>query len=301
MNFILPIFNVNFNNSTLNSENIEGESFVYEVLKSNLDLTFNKEHFSSNTFQIERIQFPTSDNVHLFVDNYSSEKIYYTISCANYQETDHSMYNPSKLESYLIGIFTLYLDLPFAIASSLVRSYEDGGNYAQSYFRHGLRLFAVYFLPVSTPMWMIMDEINTWFNNQSGVNTLYYAAGTARSECIIDDDFVHLEIWFHGTLDYESFDGEKVEGDVNSGFLTVYNKTNGVLLGLRYLGTFNGKINNKKVDFIDELQLELLSFDLPSLSLYSVFTPNASIYNIFFLTISSIVVAVSFRKIMSKD
>jgi hypothetical protein len=182
-------------------------------------------------------------------------------------------YEPDLLNSFIAVYFSYYLQTTLAIATFTASDFDEYGDFDSTDASLGMRLEALFFVPPNETIWSIWEETCEWYSNGSAIKTEFFD-GVTKCNFELVDDIVLIESWTHGRIKQDHR-----EGYHNQGFLTAYNKTTGVLLGLRSKGTFYGMVlGNYIVDSSSELHLELASFDLPEFSLYTTnSTPSLGI------------------------
>lgn len=273
-------FTLEGNSTTHRTNNLKEQSFVYEILTSTIDTTIRRDHYSINTFQINGNQFSTDNSVRLTVNNYTSDFINYTLSCSDYETQESFPFNDSL--TYLFVYINYYKYSAFSMASWIAFDVSNQNDFNNTYYSKGLELEILYFLPPTENLWDYFEELSLFFNNQSNINTEIITDGTIQCQYNETDEMVQFESWVYGSTKNADYNG-----DFNCGLITVYNKTSGVLNGLRTIGSYTGKINGIKIDYFHELHLELSNYNLPELSIYSEI---ASLPGIFFTTLSFLII-----------
>ena len=179
--------------SVSSSNSIKGESFIYEILTSDISVKVRRNQFSVDTFQIHLNQFSTNNTVDLVVDNFDDEMINYSLSCDDYQTNESSPFCEKYLDIHLFSYVSYYLiNSPLVIPSHFVDAYDDHRNFTTSYYSKGFQLELVYFLPVNDTTWTRLEEISTTFNNNSLFATEFFT-GLLQCNYTEVDDVIFIE------------------------------------------------------------------------------------------------------------
>lgn len=179
------------------------------------------------------------------------------------------------LDSVLYVFIRHFLIYPEIIASNFAYDYIEFGNFNSCYYSIGLQLETLFFLTVNNSVWNSLQEVLSYYENKDN----YYENDDFEVATVFIDSngLIYLEGWFSGALAYD--DEEYV---INNGFQWVFNKTSGVLYGLRIKGSMDGKYDDFRIACHTEFHMELLNYDLPEFSLYDHVTPVFGSYMIYF-------------------
>lgn len=253
------------------------QSFTYEVITSSLDVSHKREHFvKDDVFQYFLQQFSKSSPITISVVNVSDWIINYTFSCQGSNISRLSPLDPTMLYSHMSQYINNLLFYSENIASNFYYDYIEYGNFSSGYYATGLQLEELFFISTNTTMWTSLQEILAFYESEDNYN-------------IGDDDFevetsyldtnglIYLEGWFSGVIDYN-----KVRAFANNGFQLVFNKTSGLLYGVRIKGSYDGVFENFGLTCHTEFHMELLNYDLPEFSLYDHVTPVFGSYMFYF-------------------
>lgn len=282
--FCLLIINLFFVNgsfigeSSTYSSNIEiGQSFTYEIISSSLDVSHKREHLvKDDVFQYDLQQFLITSPITISVVNITELVVNYTFSCQDYNVSRLSPLLPEMLNSLFSVYFNNLLFFPESIATNFVNSYNEFGNFSSSYYSNGLQLDALFFISTNNSLLTSVQENLAFYETEENYNidSIDFEVETTYLD---SNGLIYMEGWFSGVIDYN-----KVRSVVNNGFQLVYNKTSGLLYGLRVKGSFDGVYTNFGITCYTEFHMELLNYDLPDFSLYDHVTPVFGSYFIYF-------------------
>lgn len=279
--FCFLIFNLFFINSSLISEStiyspdIEiDQSFTYEVITSSLDVSHKREHFvKDEVFQYFLQQFSISNPITISVVNVSDIVINYTLSCQGSNFSRLSSLNPTMVD-IMIVYFNNLLFYPVHIADNFYYDYIEHGNFSSGYYATGLQLDdTLFFISTNNTVWTLLQENLAFIESEENYNL----NDVVETSYLDSNGLIYIEGWFSGVIDYN-----KVRAFANNGFQLVFNKTSGLLYGVRIKGSYDGVFENFRLTCHTEFHLELLNYDLPEFSLYDHVTPVFGSYMFYF-------------------
>jgi len=282
--FCFLIFNLFFINSSLISEStiyspdIEiDQSFTYEIITSSLDVTHKRKHFVvEDVFQFGLQQFSISNPIEISVINYTDSYVNFTLSCQGSNFSLIDPLDPALLYNYYSVYLSHFLFFPQMIASSFAYDYIEYGNFNSSYFAIGLQLGTFFFFSTNSTVWISIQEILSFLEDKDNYNINSDDFDVVFSY-LDSDGLIYIEGWYSGDITYSN-----VSTVVNSGFQLVFNKTSGVLQGLRIKGSVDGIYGDFRSTCYTEFHMELLNYDLPEFSLYNHITPVFGSYMFYF-------------------
>ncbi|MBN1329563.1 MAG: hypothetical protein JXA54_08830 [Candidatus Heimdallarchaeota archaeon] len=261
-----------------------GQSFVYNVLTSNLNVTLDRKDYFVDTFQFEQQQYPAQTDVEIVVNASNYNNINYTQTIGTDSYNIKFPYLVDMAYSYVYVLTDYYSDYALDIASTIMSDYIEEGNFSSSSYGSGLLLELAYFLPPNETIWSIFQTISSNQLNTSNYDEIVFDI-IVQSSYTEQNGFVYLESYINCKI----YKRDYYDGKLNNGFLLIYEKSTGVLYGLHIKGTFDGKLLNRSIRCDTEFHIELADYDMPELSLYTALTPNAGIVLISFgLTICAV-------------
>jgi hypothetical protein len=250
---------------------IDGQSFVYDVITSKIDVSVSRNDFSVDTFHIAGHQFSTEKSVEITITDVELENLNYSISCEdityNFSLYIFDQFRPdASLFFYRFSTDSLYIS--YAFQDSLSRH----GTLTLSTYSRGfpLNYNILFFIPPKESTWEYLQEISQ-LQQTDPLNPLFHIPSISPYTNLILNSSYQEQNGFAILDNYiqVSFEGTFSKGIINSGCKYVYNMTNGVLYGFRSIGYFDGKINGDKVHCESEFLIELSGFNLADLSFYS--------------------------------
>jgi len=265
--------------STTFSPDLEiDQSFTYEVITTSLDVSHKREHFvKDEVFQYFLQQFSISNPITISVVNVSDIVINYTLSCQGSNFSRLSPLDPTMLDSYMIVYFNNLLFYPEYIASNFYYDYIEYGNFSSGYLATGLQLDdTLFFISTNNTMWTLLQENLAFIESEDNYN-LDDVDFEVETSYLDSNGLIYIEGWFSGVIDYN-----KVRAFANNGFQLVFNKTSGLLYGVRIKGSYDGVFENFRLTCHTEFHMELLNYDLPEFSLYDYVTPVFGSYMFYF-------------------
>ncbi|MEA2071129.1 MAG: choice-of-anchor S family protein [Asgard group archaeon] len=271
---ILIFFVATFSFSNLQSSSasvfdpINGESFIYEIITSDLYSSINSEEFNVSSFQFGGHQF-SGGPVEISVTGVTDDAVNYTTSCQNVSinETifDKSTFDVKSLFMFFISYYYLYV---MSVGRSIHDSFSSAGNFSSIFYSDGLSLdLMMYFIGTGESNWNFLENLAYDLNNSSSDLIQYGDFYFLPSSAIYyeSDNVVSFESWFNGVLSIPN----NFQAKISNGFTFAYNKSNGVLLGLRTKGTFDGEIDGDSVYCSTEFHIELENYNLNDFTLYT--------------------------------
>lgn len=283
--FCFLIFNLFFinssliSNSTTYSPNVEnGQTFTYEIITSSLDVTHKREQYiKDEVFQYNLQQFSISNPITISVVNVSDIVINYTLSCQGSNFSRLSPFDPTELDSYMRMYFNNLLFYPESIADNFYYDYIEYGNFSSGYYATGLQLDdTLFFISTNNTMWTLLQENLAFIESEENYN-IDDVDFEVETSYLDSNGLIYIEGWFSGVIDYN-----KVRAFANNGFQLVFNKTSGLLYGVRIKGSYDGVYENFGLTCHTEFHMELLNYDLPEFSLYDHVTPVFGSYMFYF-------------------
>ncbi|NHJ48498.1 MAG: hypothetical protein FK733_12000 [Asgard group archaeon] len=269
---------------------LEGKTFVYDVVASSIKATVSGKHFSIEAFQLNEIQFSINNFLEMSYTSYDYPFVHFSLSC------DGQDFNFAFIDSDIWKnvIFDYYMLQSYGIAILFQQAFENTGNLSTSPFAIGLDLkMMLYFVIANQTTWDQFQDLSIWYASLSLDDPENYVSFFSNSTYYELNDIAYFE-GFLQTTDYTSGGHE---GTANHGFLCAYNMTNGVLLGFKSKGFFDGKLYGDKTFCETELHIELVDYDLPD---YSLFTETIDFTIVYIVTFGSfffaIVIVVKRRK-----
>lgn len=255
-----------------------GQSFTYEIITSSLDVTHKREHFvKDDVFQYFLQQFSISNPITISVVNVSDLVINYTLSCQGNNFSRLSPLDLTMLDSHMSVYFNNLLFYPENVASNFYYDYIEYGNFSSGYYATGLQLDdALFFISTNNTMWTILQENLAFIESEENYN-IDEVDFEVETSYLDSNGLIYIEGWFSGVIDYE-----KVRAFANNGFQLVFNKTSGLLYGVRIKGSYDGVYENFRLTCHTEFHMELLNYDLPEFSLYDHVTPVFGSYMFYF-------------------
>lgn len=275
---------------------IDGEAFSYEVITSDVYALIDDNEFTSSAFQLNGEQFNVSDALNVTVSGASISDINYTVACKN-TEINHTVTNDNyhlySIE-FLISYYYLYV---LQIATTIESGYSSAdGNFSTMTLANGLLIDPLsFFVGDFANNWIYLEQLAIDMNSTTNVlysNATFLPASTFYYE---SNNLVRFESFFYSRLKSSILDAE-----VSNSFSCVFNKSNGVLLGIKTKGSLNGLINEKSVYCLVDLQIVEESYDLPEYEYYYEIPKPLSLTNFALFTFGSFAIAVVFRKIRKR-
>jgi len=255
-----------------------GQSFTYEVITSSLDVSHKREQYvKEDVFQYFLQQFSISNPIAISVVNISDLVINYTLSCQGSNFSRLSPLLPSFLDSLMSVYINNLLFYPVSIADNFYYDYIEYGNFSSGYIATGLQLDDIlFFISTNNTMWTILQENLAFYESEENYN-IGNDDFKVETSYLDTNGLIYIEGWFSGVIDYN-----KVRAFANNGFQLVFNKTSGLLYGVRIKGSYDGVFENFGLTCHTEFHMELLNYDLPEFSLYDHVTPVFGSYMFYF-------------------
>lgn len=271
--------------STVVPTSLDGQSFVYNVITCELNVTLDRKDYFVDTFQFKQQQYPAQTDVEIAVNASNDNNINYTQTIGTDNYNIKFPYLVDMAYSYVYVLTDYYSDYALDIASIIMSDYDESSNFSSSSYGSGLLLELAYFLPPNETIWNTFQTISSNQLNTSNYDEIVFDI-IVQSSYTEQNGFVYLESYINCKI----YERDYYDGKLNNGFLLIYEKSTGVLYGLHIKGTFDGKLLNKSIRCDTELHIELADYDMPELSLYTALSPNAGLVIISFgLTICAIV------------
>lgn len=251
---------------------IDDQSFTYDIITSKIDVSVNRNDFSIDTFHVAGYQFSTSQSIEINVTYVELEALNYSITCDDVTFNTSLYVSSIGFEAWASMFFYKFSTESVFIPKSFQGSYSSYGTLSQGSYSSGfpLNYNILYFIPPKISTWDFLQEIsqrqstNPYFYSQSTPVSEKYGDLILNSSYSEQNDLVILENYVYAYLiEFE------IEGIINNGCSYAFNKTNGVLYGLRSIGYFDGEISGYKVHCESEFHMELSGFDLSDHSFYS--------------------------------
>ncbi len=258
--------------ASFNPADIAGQSFVYNVVTTNMNVTLEGKDYSVNSFLFNGEQYPSNSDVEITVDSINDSEVNYTQTIASDNYNICFPYSSEYMGVYLLVLLSYYHGFPLFIASRIMEDYDEYGNFSSAYYSRGLQFELVYFIPDNETIWNVFESLSTGFQNQSNYNSKISLVNSQTS--YTEENGL---IYFESYVNYLIYERELYDGELNNGFLVIYEKSTGILQGINIKGTYDGKILKKRIRCDTEFQVEIADFDMPELTLYTALSPNAGL------------------------
>ena len=282
------LLNIILSASTLNSiYNVsEGLEVSYEIVHSEIDAEIEDAKFSGNGFVLEGQVFECKEIVTTEVVSVSDFSICWKIKKNDFSETYYIT---------TLGYYNRYIDFLSATINTAIDLIDDWEN-SQYKFGYGLPLFP--FIDPSEDTWDYLSNIGKFMSYTIGNTT------SSATKFKIDCDF---DYWEESDNIYvEGYNGGKIDGllylndfDITyeSLLLSSYEKSTGILNGMRIAGFCVGTINSIEVDFVINFYCLRLGYSLPyfQFGTKNYDTKNSS-FDISICFISVFIIAIIERK-----
>ncbi|MFW9924123.1 MAG: choice-of-anchor S family protein [Candidatus Thorarchaeota archaeon] len=273
--FFTSMFMTN-THSTNNPTSLVGETFVYNVIASELNVTLKNQDYFVDSYQYEYQQFPAHTDISMEVTSVDDEDINYTQTVGETSFNTSYPYYPEFYEIFFVGILSHYFGLSYYIASGISYDYNEFGNFSGSFFASGLAIYLSFFLPLNDTVWESIEDATIFYNNASNYsnNNFYHDLSALQFTYNEIEGFIYIEGWYSGHL----YARDAGDGDICTNLLLIYEKATGVLYGFHSKGCYDGKLFKNKIRVDYDLHVELADYDMPVLSLFTPLkVPNSVI------------------------
>ena len=238
-----------------------GSTFQFDVIESDLNVTFGANTADLDGFEIEGNFFNPGTTVDLNITSVSPSQVLYNISSGNYSEIRAT--NP--LDELYLALLTLY---PLALVHDVsVRIWN--ATELEEDFHQGL--FMVPFLSIDADTWndwmAVVEDINA--NKTIVIETFTDALTVEASYLNLTTDFV-FEFYMSGQLNEQyTFvtTTSLINVTIEHQYQFAFTKATGALLGMRMEGSISGFSNGTVVNMDYDYKTEQVGYDLPSYGL----------------------------------
>jgi hypothetical protein len=245
------------------------DAFDYDVIKSNREISVGTNSASAEGFEIDNHHFNQGTSVNLNITGNLFGLVFYNISSNGYSEIG--------IASTLVFTW-LILDQIFQ-PMVLINEYSNASEWDQGVAEEDPGILIYPFLDNDTSTWNLLidyaEEANngTLLDSYNGAEELEtYGSYTNTTELLI------MEIFYEGTYYHNLTDGDKIllaESNVRHNLKMAYNKTTGVMLGIRVKGTLSGASNESTIFIQYEQHTELQDYNLPEFE-FGITTPSST-------------------------
>jgi hypothetical protein len=233
------------------------EAYDYDVLKANRSITVGNNSATAEGFEIAGQPFSQVNSVNLNITGLGIlSSVNYDITCG------------TQTESRSISTLGFYFGILYQIYQPIltINDYSNASEWDQVTAEEPPGILMYPFLNNDTSTWdyllgYVDDAINgTLLESYPGTEEIVtngaYVNTTSYFEC---------EIYFEGIYHHNVSDGSElilVHSNMKHNLKMAYNKTNGVMLGIRTKGTLSGVADDTVVYVDYEQHTELQGFNL---------------------------------------
>lgn len=198
---------------------VDGQSFVYDVITSKIDVSVSRNDYSVDTFHIVGYQFSTNNTVEINVTHVELESLNYTISCDNITY-NFSLYTRFReFEADASVFFYRFSSESLIISYAFQGSFSRFGTLTKTIYSFGfpLNYNLYFFIPPKESTWEYLQEISQ-LQKTNPINTIYpnpsiqYMALILNSSYQEQNGLAILDNYIHA-----SYEDTLAKGIINNG------------------------------------------------------------------------------------
>jgi hypothetical protein len=246
------------------------DAFDFDVIKSNRSISVGTNSASAEGYEIDGHHFNQGTSVNLNVTGILFGLVFYNISSNGYSEIGIS----SNLIFFLSVLTQIYQPM------ILIGEYGNASEWNQGVAEEDPGILIYPFLDNDTSTWNTLIDFTeeaqngTLLDDYNGAEELEtYGSYTNTTDLLIVEIF-YERIYYHNLTD-----GDRIllaESDVKHNLKMAYNKTNGVMLGIKVKGTLSGASNESTIFMQYEQHTELQGYNLPDFEFGIIITPSTT-------------------------
>jgi hypothetical protein len=245
------------------------DAFNFDVLKTNRSISIGENSASAEGYEIDGQHFGQATSVNLNITNIGFlSSVSYNISSGGYSEIN-SINTLGFYFSILLHIFE-----PF----TLINDYSNISEWDQAAAEEDPGILIYPFLNNDTSTWdylhgYVDDAINgTLLDSYVGTEDVETAGSYTNTSTLYMCEIYYEGIYHHNVT--EGSDIILVHSNIKHNLKMAYNKTNGVMLGIRDKGTLSGVANESAIFIQYEYHTELEGYNLPNFEFGVDITPT---------------------------
>lgn len=228
----------------------EGLEVSYEIIRSEVSANIEGTKIKGNGFVLEGHVFECKEIVTTEVVSVSDFSVSWKIKKSDYSET----YYITSL-----GYYNKYIDF---LSASLNAAMDLTNEWEETQYRFGYGLPLFPFIDPSEDTWNYLSNIGTYMSNTIGNLTTTGINIDYSFDFWEESATVYLEGFSGGIINGVLF-SEDFDVTYESLILTSYEKSTGILNGMRIAGFCQGTINSIEVDLIINYYCQRLGYSLP--------------------------------------